>query len=722
MSGKAIQSADAGAGSICGFDLSEFSSQIARAREVDPLLEIALVVSDSMARGKAPFNVRGADSAGMLATVVSSLAVASSLREHELELEIFADIEVPKVAEAYTHARAMSTLQEEKIALLACARGNPYSIAALKAAEIKADVLLIANHATDGVYTADPRIDPQARMYKTMNYDQLLSGNLQVLDPTAITLCMENDIPIHVFGIYALNAVFHALLGKHDAGTYIDSSAPTRINAPEVSRGPKDSYGRVSPSPDDGYGPFPASHVQHDPSMNGIDYVEEFYQERLSASLIDVIAETPADQLNVLAETILESTEPTGSSAKAQESITPHDDIPPFALDTLVLPRSVDKPLSQSVSLRRLLLYVDSIAVTDQVVLWAMATLDKADPALIKSEASATSSAGLQLARILHGLLPARELLDNKMIQLAKPPSIRWNHAMAVSDNLPAQYALAQAAPTILRDLLAQEYERPVNFDDTYDRGFLQELLDTDLAKTDYAWGVSRLADFLVDRYYGALDEQLIIYGVARAVFGESNLDNNYSRDIFQAVAFDDFTYVNGLVPIALRERNSRIIDFRPEILGTTKLPISALERAELPSVLVDWPDLIALRKNDEVFALFRSALAGAMHMIGERSEASPTQLAYTLAAEIDQSVEPILEQLETTVRRSSLLNSAVPKLARFGFSLSARALPHPVLGIGSVAGRVGQAAGDKVVRKSTEREKAARVAERLLGALRTGA
>jgi hypothetical protein len=458
--------------------------------------------------------------------------------------------------------------------------------------------------------------------------------------------------------------------------------------------------------------------------MNGVEYVENFYQEPLSEPLIAVIATTPRDQLQVLAEKIAGSGELTGQYAKSQESITPRDGVPPFALDTLCLPRSVDRPLSQSTPLRRLLLYVDSLVVTDQIALWALSILKKADSDLIEMAPEGKDDAfpaGLRLARILHGILPMRELLASKVVQLANPPSIRWNHAMAVSDNLSTQYALAQAAPEILRDLLAQEYEHPVNFGLRFDRDFLQELLDTDLSTTDYALGVSRLADFVVDQYYGALDEHHIIYGVARAVFGESGVTNNYKRDIFQAVAFDDFTFINGLIPIALRKRNSQIVNFRSELMPAS-LPISTLERAHLPSVAADWADLIALRKNDETFALFRSALQGAILAVEDRAQDSPTQLAYFLATEIDETVAPVVDKLETMIRRSALLSSGVPRLAKFGFSLWARLLPHPVPGVGSAMGKVGQRAGEKVVSGVTEREQAARVACRLLGALRVGA
>src|SRR5579859_1982379 len=207
--------------------------------------------------------------------------------------------------------------------------------------------------------------------------------------------------------------------------------------------------------------------------MNGVEHVEDFYQEPLSESLIAVIATTPNDQLHVLAEQIVCSGDLTGGYAKSQDSITLRDGVPPFALDTLCLPRSVDRPLSQSTPLRRLLLYVDSLAVTDQIVLWALSMLKKMDANLIEIESDGEVDAfpaGLRLARILHGILPMRELLDSKIVQLANPPSISWNLAGAVSANLSAQYALAQAAPPILRDLLAQKYERPVNFDLTFDR------------------------------------------------------------------------------------------------------------------------------------------------------------------------------------------------------------------------------------------------------------
>lgn len=142
------------------------------------------------------------DSMGMLATVINGLALQDALERHGVATRVMTALELKQLAEPYIRRRAMRHLDRRHIVIFAAGTGNPYfstdTAAALRAMEIRADALLKATK-VDGVYDCDPRRHAEAVMFEDVTYDQFLADHLAVMDSTAVTLCRENKMPIHVF-------------------------------------------------------------------------------------------------------------------------------------------------------------------------------------------------------------------------------------------------------------------------------------------------------------------------------------------------------------------------------------------------------------------------------------------------------------------------------------------------------------------------------------------
>lgn len=145
-----------------------------------------------------------ADQMGMLATVMNSLALAEALEQVGVEARVMTNVDMPRVAESYCYGRAMHHLEKGRVVVFAGGSGNPYfstdSAAALKAAEMHADILLMAKN-IDGVYTADPKTDPTAVRLDSMSYDRILEEHLNVIDSTAACLLRDNAIPTMIFAL-----------------------------------------------------------------------------------------------------------------------------------------------------------------------------------------------------------------------------------------------------------------------------------------------------------------------------------------------------------------------------------------------------------------------------------------------------------------------------------------------------------------------------------------
>jgi uridylate kinase len=200
------------------------TAQIARdVQEVQSLgVETAIVIGGgNIFRGVAA-SARGMDRAtgdymGMLATVINALALQDALEHENILTRVMSAIEMRAVSEPFIRRRAIRHLEKGRAVIFAAGTGNPYfttdTAAALRAMEIKADVIMKATK-VDGIYTADPLKDPSAQRYKTISYLQVLEQRLQVMDATAISLCMDNRLPILVFNLRTPGNLRRAVLGE----------------------------------------------------------------------------------------------------------------------------------------------------------------------------------------------------------------------------------------------------------------------------------------------------------------------------------------------------------------------------------------------------------------------------------------------------------------------------------------------------------------------------
>jgi uridylate kinase len=158
-----------------------------------------------------------ADHMGMLATVINALALQDSIERRGLTTRVLTSLEIRQVAETFVRRRAVRHLERGRIVILAAGTGNPYfttdSAAALRAMEIKAEVLLKATK-VDGVFTADPVKDSSAEMLERVGYREFLERGLKVMDATAVSLCMDNRLPIQVFNIRQSGNIRRIVLGE----------------------------------------------------------------------------------------------------------------------------------------------------------------------------------------------------------------------------------------------------------------------------------------------------------------------------------------------------------------------------------------------------------------------------------------------------------------------------------------------------------------------------
>jgi uridylate kinase len=161
----------------------------------------------------------GADYAGMLATIINALTLQDALERHYgVDTRTQSAIGVQQVAEPYIRRRAIRHLEKNRVVIFAAGTGNPFmttdTAAALRAIEIEADVLLMAKHNVDGVYASDPHVDPDAPKFDSLTYLEALERRLGVMDSTALSLCMENDLPIVVFNHQVPGSIESILAGE----------------------------------------------------------------------------------------------------------------------------------------------------------------------------------------------------------------------------------------------------------------------------------------------------------------------------------------------------------------------------------------------------------------------------------------------------------------------------------------------------------------------------
>ncbi len=185
------------------------------AREIQAVLaqgvQVAVVLGGGNFWRGAPAIAEGMDApqahyAGMLATIINALALQDALERHGIFTRALTAIQMNEVAEPYIRRRATRHMEKGRVIILAGGTGNPYFTtdtgAALRAAELDADVILMAKNGVDGIYDSDPRRNPDARKFDHITYLDAINRGLQVMDSTALTFCMDNKIPIIVFDMF----------------------------------------------------------------------------------------------------------------------------------------------------------------------------------------------------------------------------------------------------------------------------------------------------------------------------------------------------------------------------------------------------------------------------------------------------------------------------------------------------------------------------------------
>jgi uridylate kinase len=165
-----------------------------------------------------------ADYIGMLATVMNAVVLQDALEKVEVHTRVMSAIDIPQLAEPFIRRRAIRHLEKERIVIFAAGTGNPYfttdSAAALRALEIKADVIMKATK-VDGVYSADPMTDATAELFNEITYRQVLERQLRVMDASAISLCMDNNLPIIVFNMRQSGNIRRVVTGERGVGTKV---------------------------------------------------------------------------------------------------------------------------------------------------------------------------------------------------------------------------------------------------------------------------------------------------------------------------------------------------------------------------------------------------------------------------------------------------------------------------------------------------------------------
>ncbi len=193
-------------------------------------LEIAVVIGGgNIFRGVAPaatgMDRATADYMGMLATVMNALALQDAMRRGGLNGRVQSALNIEQVVEPYIRGKAMRYLEEGKIVIFAAGTGNPFfttdTAAALRGTEMGCDIVLKATK-VDGVYSSDPKTDPQAQRYARVSFDEAINRNLKVMDATALTLCRDQKLPINVFSIFKPGALKRVVMGE-DEGTLVHS-------------------------------------------------------------------------------------------------------------------------------------------------------------------------------------------------------------------------------------------------------------------------------------------------------------------------------------------------------------------------------------------------------------------------------------------------------------------------------------------------------------------
>lgn len=192
-------------------------------------VEVAVVVGGGnifrgVSKSAGNMDRSSADYIGMLATVMNAVVLQDALEKLSVYTRVMSAIDIPQLAESFIRRRAIRHLEKNRVVIFAAGTGNPYfttdSAAALRALEIKADVILKATK-VEGVYNADPMTDPSATRYDCITYQEVLEQQLKVMDASAISLCMDNKLPIVVFNMRTSGNIMRVVMGDPKVGTRV---------------------------------------------------------------------------------------------------------------------------------------------------------------------------------------------------------------------------------------------------------------------------------------------------------------------------------------------------------------------------------------------------------------------------------------------------------------------------------------------------------------------
>ena len=224
LSGEALMGDDA-----FGINRATIEGMVAQIKAVvDTGVQMAVVIGGGnifrgMAGGAAGMDRATADYLGMLATIMNALALQDAMKHAGLEARVQSALRIDQVVEPYIRPRAMRHLDEGKIVIFAAGTGNPFfttdTAAALRGVEIGAEIVLKATK-VDGIYTADPKKDPNATRYSDITFDEAINKNLGVMDATAFALCRDQKMPIKVFSIFKEGGLMRVVKGE-DEGTLV---------------------------------------------------------------------------------------------------------------------------------------------------------------------------------------------------------------------------------------------------------------------------------------------------------------------------------------------------------------------------------------------------------------------------------------------------------------------------------------------------------------------
>lgn len=227
LSGEALMGNDA-----YGINRETIDTIVSQIKDVVALgVEVAVVIGGgNIFRGVAPaaagMDRATADYMGMLATVMNAMALQDAMRNIGLAARVQSALNLEQVAEPYIRGKAIRYLEEGQVVIFGAGTGNPFfttdTAAALRGMEINAEIVLKATK-VDGIYTDDPKKNPEAKRYETVSFNEAISKNLKVMDATALTLCRDQSLPICVFSIFKEGALMRVVTGQNEGTRVVQS-------------------------------------------------------------------------------------------------------------------------------------------------------------------------------------------------------------------------------------------------------------------------------------------------------------------------------------------------------------------------------------------------------------------------------------------------------------------------------------------------------------------